>query len=33
MSSKSAVKLIVPEGQEGALYKWVAILTGLEERA
>ncbi len=28
MSSKSAVKLIVPEGQEGALYKWVAILTG-----
>ena len=28
MSSKSAVKLIVPKGQEGALYKWVAILTG-----
>jgi MFS family permease len=28
MSSKSAVKLVVPEGQEGALYKWVAILTG-----
>ncbi|MGH2984388.1 MAG: organoarsenical effux MFS transporter ArsJ [Solirubrobacterales bacterium] len=28
MSSKSAVKLIVPEGQEGTLYKWVAILTG-----
>lgn len=28
MSSKSAVKLVVPEGQPGALYKWVAILTG-----
>ena len=28
MSSKSAVKLVVPDGQEGALYKWVAILTG-----
>ena len=28
MSSKSAVKLVVPEGQEGALFKWVAILTG-----
>ena len=28
MSSKSAVKLVVPEGQEGALYRWVAILTG-----
>ena len=28
MSSKSAVKLVVPEGQEGTLYKWVAILTG-----
>ena len=28
MSSKSAVKLVVPEGQAGALYKWVAILTG-----
>ncbi|MEI6446318.1 MAG: organoarsenical effux MFS transporter ArsJ [Actinomycetes bacterium] len=28
MSSKSAVKLVVPEGEEGALYKWVAILTG-----
>jgi MFS family permease len=28
MSSKSAVKLVVPEDQEGALYKWVAILTG-----
>ncbi len=28
MSSKSAVKLVVPEGQEGALYKWVAVLTG-----
>ncbi len=28
MSSKSAVKLVVPEGQEGALYRWVAVLTG-----
>ncbi len=28
MSSKSAVKLVVAEDQPGALYKWVAILTG-----
>jgi predicted MFS family arabinose efflux permease len=28
MSSKSAVKLVVPEGQAGALFRWVAILTG-----
>ena len=28
MSSKSAVKLVVPDDQPGALYKWVAILTG-----
>jgi MFS family permease len=28
MSSKSAVKLVVPDGEEGALYRWVAILTG-----
>ena len=28
MSSKSAVKLVVPEGEAGALYKWVAVLTG-----
>ena len=28
MSSKSAVKLVVPEGDAGALYRWVAILTG-----
>ena len=30
MSSKSAVKLVVPKGDahEGALYRWVAILTG-----
>jgi predicted MFS family arabinose efflux permease len=28
MSSKSAVKLVVPQDQPGALYKWVAILTG-----
>ncbi len=29
MSSKSAVKLVVPDDAPGALYKWVAILTGL----
>jgi len=28
MSSKSAVKLVVPEGSESSLYRWVAILTG-----
>jgi hypothetical protein len=28
MSSKSAVKLVVPEGDGSALYRWVAILTG-----
>lgn len=28
MSAKSAIKLLVPEGAEGTLYKWVAILTG-----
>ncbi len=28
MSSKSAVKLVVPEDSDSALYKWVAILTG-----
>jgi predicted MFS family arabinose efflux permease len=28
MSSKSAVKLVVPAGDESALYRWVAILTG-----
>ncbi len=28
MSSKTAVKLVVPEDAPGALYKWVAILTG-----
>jgi predicted MFS family arabinose efflux permease len=28
MSAKSAVKLVVPEGSESALYKWLAILTG-----
>lgn len=28
MSSKSAVKLVVPVGSESALFKWVAILTG-----
>jgi MFS family permease len=28
MSSKSAIKLVVPEHAEGALFKWVAILTG-----
>ena len=28
MSSKSAVKLLVADGDAGALYRWVAILTG-----
>lgn len=28
MSSKSAVKLVVKEGDQGTLYRWVAILTG-----
>lgn len=28
MSAKSAVKLVVPEDSESALYRWVAILTG-----
>ncbi len=28
MSSKSAVKLVVHEGDQSALYRWVAILTG-----
>jgi len=28
MSSKSAIKLVVPANADGALFKWVAILTG-----
>ena len=28
MSSKSAIKLVLPGGAHGALYKWVALLTG-----
>ncbi len=28
MSSKSAVKVVVPEGDQSSLYRWVAILTG-----
>ena len=28
MSSKSAVKLVVPQDAPGALYRWVAVLTG-----
>ncbi|WP_461537559.1 organoarsenical effux MFS transporter ArsJ [Spongorhabdus nitratireducens] len=28
MSAKSSIKLLVKGGQEGTLYKWVAILTG-----
>jgi hypothetical protein len=28
MSAKSAVKVLVPKGDESALFKWVAILTG-----
>lgn len=28
MSAKSAIKLLVPEQEQGQLYKWVALLTG-----
>ena len=28
MSAKSAIKLLVPKGEQGKLYKWVALLTG-----
>ncbi len=28
MSSKSAIKVLVPAGAKGALFKWVAVLTG-----
>ncbi|TKB49227.1 organoarsenical effux MFS transporter ArsJ [Ferrimonas sediminicola] len=28
MSAKSAIKTLVPKGQPGALYHWVAVLTG-----
>lgn len=28
MSSKSAIKLVVPEDRSGALFRWVALLTG-----
>lgn len=28
MSAKSSIKLLVPTGEQGTLYKWVAILTG-----
>jgi hypothetical protein len=28
MSAKSAVKVLVPQGDESALFKWVAVLTG-----
>jgi predicted MFS family arabinose efflux permease len=28
MSAKSAIKLLVPPGQAGRLYRWVALLTG-----
>src|SRR5438105_12622688 len=28
MSAKSAVKVLVPEGDESGLFKWVAVLTG-----
>src|SRR3954465_11723696 len=28
MSSKSAIKLLVPEDASGQLFKWVALLTG-----
>jgi predicted MFS family arabinose efflux permease len=28
MSAKSSIKLLVPDGEQGTLYQWVAILTG-----
>ena len=28
MSAKSAVKVLVPKGDESGLFKWVALLTG-----
>lgn len=28
MSAKSSIKLLVPDSQQGALYRWVALLTG-----
>ncbi|MCY1416592.1 Major Facilitator Superfamily protein [compost metagenome] len=28
MSAKSSIKLLVPNGQQGRLYRWVALLTG-----
>lgn len=28
MSAKSSIKLLLPDGQEGRLYRWVALLTG-----
>ncbi|RZU38351.1 putative MFS family arabinose efflux permease [Fluviicoccus keumensis] len=28
MSAKSTIKLLVPEGEQGKLYHWVAVLTG-----
>lgn len=28
MSAKSAVKILAPEGEQGALFRWVALLTG-----
>lgn len=28
MSAKSAIKLLVPKGDDGSLYRWVAVLTG-----
>ncbi|WP_312955223.1 organoarsenical effux MFS transporter ArsJ [Pseudomonas songnenensis] len=28
MSAKSSIKLLVPDSQQGRLYKWIAILTG-----
>ena len=33
MSAKSAIKYLVPEGAEGKLYQWVAVLTGSKKHA
>ena len=31
MSAKSSIKLLVPEGQQGTLYRWVGVLTGSKD--
>ncbi len=33
MRAKSSIKLLVPDGQQGKLYQWIAILTGSKMRS